>query len=517
MQSLIHLFRSLFSELDPTRLQRKFLEALLEIQKVNRGSIWIKDNAGYRCVEAVGDQSERVRGIRIPAKTSSIVGWVIENRRMTVADPETDPRHYRVFEKKLDVKSRLIFCFPLLLKDGEVYGAVQLIDTATAPHTKGMDDEHLTELQELVNIGADALNNALLYSRELQEKANLQSALEEIRSEPTLIGQAPVFLKATEMMENYADTGYPVLITGESGTGKELFARRIHQLSSRAEYPFLVQNCSAIPETLLESELFGYRKGAFTGAVRDRVGLFEAADGGTLFLDEIGDMPADIQAKILRVLQDGEIKPLGSTKVKKVEVRIISATNRDIRRMVDQKTFRKDLFFRLSVLPLHLPSLKDRREDIPLLLNHFLKRETNRMGVEVKGITPEAIQCLTRYQWSGNIRELENLIRYLLVVAEGRRIGVEDFPDHIPVRHADLGKDHAAETAGKIHRRRSGDVSGSQSLTFDNRTWEQVEREYALHLLERYRWNMTRAAEAAGINRSTFVSRLRKMGIQRRR
>ncbi|MFZ7126213.1 MAG: sigma-54-dependent Fis family transcriptional regulator [Desulfobacterales bacterium] len=517
MRSLLNSFRSFSSELDPVRLRRKFLEALLEIHKVTRGSIWIKERGGYRCVEAVGGQSDRIRRLHVPADSDSIVGWVIENGRMTVADPKTDRRHCRNVEKDLQVKSSRILCFPLLLKDGTVYGAVQLIDTETDAASTALGRDYLRELQDLVDIGADALNNALMYAREVHEKATLKSKLQSIRNQPALIGQASAFLKAKAFMETYADTHYPVLITGESGTGKELFARRIHQLSSRAKNPFLIQNCTAIPESLLESELFGYRKGAFSGAVRDRIGLFEAADGGTLFLDEIGDMPADIQAKILRVLQGGEIKPLGSTQVKNVDVRIISATNRDLRLMVDQKTFRQDLFYRLSVLPLKLPPLRERREDIPLLIRHFLNREAARLGVEAKGMRSEAVRCLTRYPWAGNIRELENLIRYLLVVAEGRRIDVTDFPEHIPVRRADIHKGVGGEEVEQAPDGRSAEASESGRLRFGGRTWADVDREYALDILDRHQWNIASAARAAGIHRSTFVSRLRRMGIQRRR
>ncbi len=514
--STLQLFRSFFSERDPSRLQRKFLNTLLDLQKWHRGSIWIQEDAHYRCAEAVGDQCELIKGVRVSAEDSSIVGWVIEHGEMTVADPKTDPRHLGSLEDALDVKSRRIWCFPLIMKSGEVYGAVQLIDIAPDDSHDLIDGGRLERLQELVNIGADALDNAILYARERKAKADLQSELDDIRCEPSIVGQASVFLNAIELLETYAGTDYPVMLTGESGTGKELFARRIHRLSSRSDHSFLVQNCSAIPETLLESELFGYQKGAFSGATRNRIGMFEAANSGTLFLDEIGDMPQDIQAKILRVLQDGEIKPLGATAARMVDVRIISATNRNLRDMIDQNTFRQDLFFRLSVLPLHLPSLRDRREDIPLLLRHFLKREASRLGSDVKGIQPEAIKCLSRYPWPGNIRELENIVRYLLVVADGRRIGVGDFPEYIPVREADLvstGDEVSPEWPG---RRKSDQAQTSEGLTFADMTWNAVDEAYALYLVDRYQWNLSRAAEAAGLNRSTFASRLRKMGIRRR-
>ncbi len=314
----ILLFRSLSEELDPKVLQRKFLLSLIELQGVGRGSIWIRRGDKFLCIEAVGVESENIKGVEIDSERPSIVGWVIEQGKMTIADPREDKRHYGELEEPLAVKSSLILCFPLFLRDKTVYGAVQIIDTSPDKSCVNLDQQYLVHIQHLVNIGSTSLANAIFYSDSVKEARALKQTLNIIRSEGVILGQSPAFLKVLELIRSYAATDYPVLITGESGTGKELAANRIHELSNRRDKPFLVQNCSAIPENLLESELFGHRKGAFTGAIENKVGLFEAADGGTVFLDEIGDMPVSLQARILRVIQNSEIKPVGQIQVKKL-------------------------------------------------------------------------------------------------------------------------------------------------------------------------------------------------------
>ena len=505
----LRLFKSFAEEFDPQVLQRKFLLALLELQNVSRGSIWIKTGDHYRCIDAVGLESEAVLGVEIESDRPSIVGWVIENGRMTIADPRRDRRHYKELEENLAVKSRRILCLPLFLRDRTVYGAVQIIDTRPEQNRLKLDPERLDQIQDLVNIGSIALSNAVFYSDQLEETRSLRRTLRQIRSEPMILGQSPVLLEILAQVRNYARTDYPVLITGESGTGKELVARRIHDESRRRDRPFVVQNCSAIPETLLESELFGHRKGAFSGAVADKTGLFEAADGGTVFLDEIGDMPVNLQARILRVAQDGEIKPLGRTAPRKVDLRILSATNKNIRQAVAQGEFRHDLFYRLSVLPIHLPPLRERREDIPLLFNHFMKREALRLALPVKRLGPAAAWRLVRYGWPGNIRELENLVRYLLVVGDGEAISAKDLPHFFG---------DAPEAGAGPQRPLADDESGlpdalPPGLDFGALTWAEVERAYARHLLRRSGGNVTRAARAARVNRSTFVSRLRRLDV----
>ncbi len=511
-------------ELDLEKLRRKFLLALLELQNVERGSIWVKAGKGYTCVEAAGSQSEQIIGLTLPPGRPSIVAWVIENGKMTIAEPGKDSRHFKEAEAAIDIKSRLILCFPLLLRTGEVYGAVEIIETSAGGSRINLDEGFLESLQQLIDIGSIALGNSLTYSAQVKENIKLRQTLENFRSEP-IIGKSAAFQSALKMAKEYAATDFPVLITGESGTGKELIAKEIHRLSGRANMPFLIQNCSCIPDTLLESELFGYQKGAFTGAFKSKVGLFEAADGGTVFLDEIGDMPAQLQARILRVVQESEIKPLGETRTKKVDVRIISATNRDLPAEIAAGRFREDLFYRLNVLPLQVPALRNRPEDIPPLLEHFLARESLRPGVERKQISREALEFLVEYSWPGNVRELENFIKHILVITRDRRITCADLGCHFPGAAATLVEARAPENSVKEigtdippAKNRAGDAvpAGGQpggASFFEGYTWEQLEHDYVLYLLEKNKWHITRAAKEAGVNRSTFDSRMKKLDI----
>lgn len=498
----------LFKVLNPEALLKKFLSSLCKIQNVQRGSIWIKKENSYLCIEAAGTQSDQIKGVSLDAAMPSIVGWVIENKKMTVAETKSDRRHYKEVEENLAVKSSMILCFPLFFRDKKVYGAVQIIDTTPEKNNLNLDEGYLEHLQNLVDICSIALSNAILYSNERKKALNLKTALRASGDENIIVGQSPSFQKCMNLVKSYADTEFHVLITGDSGTGKELIAEKIHNQSIRKDKPFLVQNCSAIPETLLESELFGYKKGAFTGASRDKIGLFEAANGGTVFLDEIGDMPMSIQAGLLRVLQKNEIKPLGETQVRHIDVRIVAATNKDIKQMIVENSFRQDLFYRLSVLPVHLPPLKERREDIPLLVRHFLEKEAIKTGMFEKKVDSQAMQALVSYSWPGNIRELENLIRYLMVTAEDEYIEVENMPAHI--REGSIGFN--------ANKGQNGMPTGSGNDFEENLSsfsWPQLEKEYVLALLKKHNWNITWAARASGINRSTFASRMRKLNIRR--
>jgi transcriptional regulator with GAF, ATPase, and Fis domain len=281
----------LLKELDPSVLQKKFLNALLKIQNVRRGSIWMKKKSQYLCVEAAGAESENIRGVALEAGQPSIVGWVIENGEMTVAETGSDRRHNSELEENFAVKSSQILCFPLFFMEKEVFGAVQIIDTTRGKTRLNLDKDYLEHLQNLVDICSIAMSNAIMYSKEKKRSLHLKTALSRIKKESPIIGQSREFHKSMELVKSYADTDFHVLITGESGTGKELVAEQLHKGSGRAKKPFLVQNCSAIPETLLESELFGYKKGAFTGATRDKVGLFEAANGERFFWMRSGICP----------------------------------------------------------------------------------------------------------------------------------------------------------------------------------------------------------------------------------
>ena len=503
-------YRAVSEELDPERLQQKFLSALLDLQNVERGSIWVRSEKGYTCIEAVGAQSESIKSMTIGLGQSSIVGWVIENGKMTVAEAGKDARHFWQAEQKIDVKSKLILCFPLFLRSGEVYGAVQLIDTSAGGNHLNLDRSYLDLLQQLIDIGSIALSNSLVFSRQAQENLKLRQTLEAIGDRDVMVGRSAALLAVRKRAAEYARTDFPVLITGESGSGKELLAKEIHRLSGRSGGPFLAQNCSCIPDTLLESELFGHEKGAFTGALKTKPGLFESANDGTVFLDEIGDMPLQLQARILRVIQDGEIKPIGNARSRKVNVRIISATNRDLQNEIGRENFREDLFYRLNVLPLHVPSLRERPEDIPLLLDHFLSKEALRLGAARKRFSEGALGFLLEYEWPGNVRELENFVRHIIVITPGEIIAREDLSNHF-IRAAPCRLEQKpCQSEGE-----RGEKSAKEESFFDGCSWEELERRYVLHLLEKNKWHITRAAKEAGVNRSTFDSRMKKLNIRK--
>jgi two-component system, NtrC family, response regulator PilR len=299
---------------------------------------------------------------------------------------------------------------------------------------------------EAVNFGADRyvikgdklLDELLPVVQQVAESLKLKKEAGILRRElrrltglDNIVGSSPKMRAIFELIQTIAPQSSRVLITGESGTGKELVARAIHENSMRTKAPFITINCGAFPETLLESELFGYMKGAFTGANDNRAGLFQAADGGTLFMDEIGNMSPTMQVKLYRVLQEGKVRPIGSTEETDVDVRVIAATNKDLEKEIAEGRFREDLYYRLSVIPVHLPALRERREDIPLLARHFLERFRNATGKKIEGIEPKAMERLEAYDWPGNVRELENTIERAVALEAEKRISLEGLPERI--------------------------------------------------------------------------------------
>ncbi|MBI5446733.1 MAG: sigma-54-dependent Fis family transcriptional regulator [Deltaproteobacteria bacterium] len=314
-----------------------------------------------------------------------------------------------------------------------------------------------------------------------------------------IVGDSPEMQAVFRLIEKVADSDASVLVTGESGTGKELVARAIHYRSSRAGRPFVAINCAAIPKELLESDLFGHRKGAFTGAVRDKKGKFEEAQGGTLFLDEIGELSVDLQAKILRALQEREVTPVGSNEVIRVDARIVAATNRDLEHAIEEGRFRQDLYYRLAVVPIQMPSLRERPDDIPLLVAHFLKGSS--AGEAVK-VSREAMAALRRDPWKGNVRELENTIERLLILRESDTIALEDLPEKIR---------NPAE-AGSAQ-------GGGFSFFFppEGVGLEDAEKALILEALRRAAWNQSRAAQLLRVPRHVLLYRMEKFAIPRRR
>jgi DNA-binding NtrC family response regulator len=325
-----------------------------------------------------------------------------------------------------------------------------------------------------------------------RENRRLRAKLGSDSVEPIVVGQSEETRKLLELIRRIAPSDSTVLVTGESGTGKELVAQVIHHYSERANGEFVSINCAALPDTLLESELFGHTRGSFTGAIRDKEGLFKVANGGTLFLDEIGDMSPSLQVKLLRALQEREVLPVGATRPIKIDVRIIAATNCDIERKQQTGEFRLDLYYRLSVIPVHIKPLRDRKDDILELAEHFLDRVSHRIGVPEKTLSPEVKKLFTLYAWPGNVRELENTIEQVVILSEGTVI----LPGALP------GKIKSSETS-----------SFQLSAGMSGGSLEDVEKEYMLRVLEETGWQKKRASEILGIDPSTIYRKLQRYGI----
>ena len=314
----------------------------------------------------------------------------------------------------------------------------------------------------------------------------------------SMVGQSPAFQEVIAMIRRVAGLPSTVAIHGESGVGKELVARALHKLSSRADKPFVAINCGGIPETLLESELFGYKKGAFTGATEDKEGLFVVANGGSILLDEIGEMPMMLQVKLLRVLDNNTVTPVGGTTAVRVDVRIISATNRDLEAMVEGGGFRKDLYYRLNVIPLYVPPLRNRHDDIPLLAQHLTRKHADNMGCAPKELSAEAESALLRYPWPGNVRELSNVIERALALSADETIGVQDLPPVI--------REYTPEPYPE------GDSLPQTGIDLESLV-EKIEMDYIRQALERTRYSQLKAASLLGMTPRSLRYRLQKYGL----
>jgi formate hydrogenlyase transcriptional activator len=389
---------------------------------------------------------------------------------------------------------RSVVSMPLITHD-RALGTLSLASLRDAAFQQG-DVDLLVQVAGQVAI---AVENALAFqeiaelrNRLAQEKLYLE---DEIRSEMNfeeIVGESPLLRAVLRQVETVAPTDSAVLIQGETGTGKELIARAIHNLSPRREHTFVKVNCAAIPAGLLESELFGHERGAFTGAIAQRMGRFELAHHGTIFLDEVGDIPLELQPKLLRVLQEQEFERLGSVRSIRVDVRLVAATNRDLDEMVAARTFRSDLYYRLRVFPLVMPPLRERQEDIPTLVRYFVQKHARRMNRTVETIPSETLDLLVRYSWPGNIRELENLIERAVIVSPGPVL-------RVPLSELKLPSEPAA----------------GEMLTL-----EAAQREHVLKALEATNWVLAGPSGAAaklGMKRTTLQSRMQKLGLTRPR
>jgi DNA-binding NtrC family response regulator len=348
------------------------------------------------------------------------------------------------------------------------------------------------EQEQIRQVVAKAMNTFSL------SRQNARPEEPSVRGRFRLVGQSAAIRQIYAVVEKVANTPSTVLITGESGTGKELIARALHENSSRHAGPFIKINCAAIPKTLMESELFGYEKGAFTGAVGAKPGRFELAHGGTLFLDEIGEIPVEMQVKLLRVLQESEFERVGGIKTIKVDVRLVTATNRDLLQDISAGSFREDLYYRLNVVPIHIPPLRERREDIPLLVEHFLAKFNDRLKKQIGSVSADAISRMVSHHWPGNIRELENLMERTMLFCERPEIGVSDLPPEI----GGLPAAAAASPAG---------ASLKEAVRAET---ERVERELIQKALDETGGNVTQAARKLKISRKSLQTKMKELGLR---
>jgi DNA-binding NtrC family response regulator len=368
------------------------------------------------------------------------------------------------------------------------------IDTAVEAMKSGAPDLLLEKVQ-------NSLSQRSMHQAELSpaREVSLQHGFHQF------IGESMEMQKVYQRIMRVAATNSTVLITGESGTGKELAARAIHEHSPRKGNPFVAVDCSSLAETLLESELFGHVKGSFTGAVQTKTGLFKIADGGTLFLDEVSNISLSTQAKLLRALQERKITPIGGTQLVPIDIHLVAATNKNLRPMANEGTFREDLFFRLNIIPIELPPLRDRKKDIPILIRHFIKKYPAEVGKEIRGVAPDVMSFLENYSYPGNVRELENIIERAVVLAEGDIIRNEDL---------ELWDSKETPSQGIIERiPMNAEELKEMKRHIRDHAMESLESLFVRNALERNSWNVTRAAEETGILRPNFQSMMKKLGI----
>ena len=503
--SLLEVANTLNSHSDFKEVSSRVLERAVELVGADYGALGVLDETGEKIsLAAFKSAPESQPGALLKmidsygkslnlAPFPAVAELLREGRTLKLIDKQLPFVIRQIFNRKLGGKAALVA--PVRV-GGQAFG---LLGFVWGKERDEFFNEHEVALAQGI---ADQIGTALERDQLSAEVMRLKSQLEE-RRESEIIGQAPILKRAIELAHNVAETNTTVLIQGESGTGKELLANLIHFDSGREKGAYIKINCGAIPETLLESELFGHEKGAFTDARTMRVGRFEEADGGTLFLDEIGEMSPAAQVKLLRVLQDGELTRIGGKKVIKTDVRVIAASNIDLEKAAEAGTFRRDLFYRLSVFPITLPPLRERAEDIHLLVFHFLELYKQKTGRFVAGISKDALRALMNHEWLGNVRELENAIERAVIIASGRQIELDDLPDAISRK--------AAETNARARQERLFAANEGNSINIKIElpaAMDEVERQIIEATLDYTDNDKTQAARLLNISRKTLYRKL---------
>jgi Nif-specific regulatory protein len=440
LEALFEVSQAMTSSFELDRNLRRALRALSARLGLNRATITVVDPDTRQLRIAASHGLTRSQAMRGTYRVGEgVVGQVVATGRpMAVPNIAKEPLFLNRTQSRLDKNDVAFICVPVKLR-GELLGVLsadRLFDDGDASLA-----EDLRVLEIVASTMAHSISLYHAYMRERAQKERLRGELRGRYSLPNIIGDSDEMQRVFRMVNKVAASNATVLLRGESGTGKELIANALHYQGLRPKGPLIAINCAALPENLLEAELFGYQKGAFTGAVANKEGRFELARGGTIFLDEIGDVSPALQAKLLRVLQEGTFERLGGTKTLTTDARVISATNRDLEAMVERGEFRDDLYWRLNVVPIFLPPLRDRREDVPLLIEFFVDRFARQSGLEIS-ISDDAMRYLMGYHWPGNIRELENTIQRLIVLAEDDRIDATELPRHILMHDIEEPRGH---------------------------------------------------------------------------
>ncbi len=471
--------------MDVRSLLTKILESATRLTEGEASSLLLvnKEDKKLYFEIALGSKGSDVKQFTVNMG-EGIAGWVaLHNTSIIVNDVENDRRHRIDISKQIGYASKTMLAVPMRFKD-ECIGVIEIINKK---NDKYFTQDDLEWLEIFANQAAIALQTARSFEKAIGEIQLLQDQLNTDQGYHTLIAKSPAILEKLEIINRVAKTDSSVLILGESGVGKEIFAEQIHQRSARNKEPFVRVNCAALPEGLLESELFGHVRGAFTNAIQNRKGRFELADGGTIFLDEIGDLPLPLQAKLLRVIQQKTFEKVGSDTSVTVNVRILAATNKDIESLVEKGEFRSDLYYRLNVLPLYIPPLRQRPEDIPELAHFFLKKFIRETKKQFDGFSNDAMETMLSYSWPGNVRELENCIERACVIGKSQWIQAEDL---------------LLKSTSSISVENESDRNLKTALNL-------FKSHYIMKVLEENDWNQTETAKALDIQR-TYLSRLIK-------
>jgi transcriptional regulator with GAF, ATPase, and Fis domain len=483
LSALLKISRVVHAIRDLEDLQAQLLDLIFEVVPAGRGAILLSEGPGqdFNCLYARTRQAGQPQLIRV----SRTIARQVMKENVAILGVDVSTGALRDVESLVASEVRSLLCVPLSVFQ-RMIGCIYLDNTSTASR---FQEDHLQFMAAVAGISAVALDNARRQQWLEQENQRLTM---EVRQDQSLVGEGPKMKEIFQFVARVAPTESTVLIEGESGTGKELAAKGLHRNSPRGNKPFVAINCAAIPETLLESELFGYERGAFSGAVTQKKGRLEVADGGVVFLDEIGELAPALQVKLLRVLQEREVERVGGTHPIKIDIRLIAATNRDLDEAVKKGEFRQDLYYRLAVVRLTMPPLRERREDIPMLTRHFVQKHAKRCKVKAKPISREAMAALVSYEWPGNVRELENAVERALVMGSSDMVLLEDLPESL------LEQDTPdQEQEGKYHA-----------------SVKQLKKHLILDAVEQTRGNYVDAAGILGVHPNYLHRLIRNLGIK---